>query len=53
MESLSNYITEGGGFLLPMQDFGTSFWKYIQAELKKQDTEVGIAIVNYSTLHTS
>ena len=37
----------GGGFVLPMMDCGTSFWKYIQAELSKKNIDVGVAILEY------
>jgi len=38
----------GGAFLLPMQGFATSFWKYMQAELQKKNIDVGVAILNYT-----
>ncbi|KAF8230747.1 alpha/beta-hydrolase [Tricholoma matsutake] len=40
----------GGGFLFPMQSFTTSFWKYIKAELKQKDIDVGVAILNYTLI---
>jgi acetyl esterase/lipase len=38
----------GGAFLLPLQGFAAAFWKHIQSELQKQNTDVGVAILNYS-----
>ncbi|KAF9461390.1 Alpha/Beta hydrolase protein [Collybia nuda] len=43
----------GGGFVLPMTDFGLSFWKRTIAELKDRGVDTGFAIVNYTLVPTA
>jgi len=40
-------IYTGGAFMFPMAGFAASFWKYIQAELKSQNIDAGVAILHY------
>ena len=44
-----SWLATGGAFILPLADFAMNFWKYVQDELKKKDTRVGLAILNYCT----
>jgi len=42
----------GGGYVIPMQDFGASFWNYVRQELAHNDLDVGFAILSYSIVPT-
>lgn len=43
----------GGGYVIPMQDFGASFWNYVRLELSRNGLDVGFAILNYSIVPTA
>jgi hypothetical protein len=40
----------GGCYFLPVTDFLLTFWRYVQVELKKQNVEIGIALLSYCAL---
>jgi len=44
---VTNFISLGGAYMAPMQDFTASFWRYVQLELEKGKIEVGFAILSY------
>jgi hypothetical protein len=39
--------------MFPMHDGAPPFFQYTQTELKKENIEVGVAILNYSECHIS
>ncbi|KAF8064377.1 Alpha/Beta hydrolase protein [Lyophyllum atratum] len=43
----------GGGYVIPMQYFGASFWNYVRLELGLNGLDVGIAILSYSIVPTA
>lgn len=44
---LKGFHTLGGGFVIPFQGYALSFWRYVQLELEKRDTPIGIAVMSY------
>ncbi|KAJ7765648.1 Alpha/Beta hydrolase protein [Mycena metata] len=42
------FLCHGGCYFLPVTDFLLAFWQYVQLELKKQNVEIGIALLSYS-----
>ncbi|KAJ7187137.1 Alpha/Beta hydrolase protein [Mycena filopes] len=42
------FFCHGGCYFLPLPDFQLSFWRHVQLELKKQNVEMGIALLSYS-----
>ncbi|KAJ6591825.1 Alpha/Beta hydrolase protein [Mycena vulgaris] len=41
-------LVHGGGFMLPIPEFGLTFWKDVQTELANRGIAVGIAVLNYT-----
>ncbi|KAJ7156532.1 Alpha/Beta hydrolase protein [Mycena crocata] len=42
------FFCHGGCYFLPITHFLLDFWLYVQLELKKQNVEIGIALLSYS-----
>ncbi|KAJ7041879.1 Alpha/Beta hydrolase protein [Mycena alexandri] len=42
------FFCHGGCYFLPVPNFQLAFWRYVQLELKRQNIEIGIALLSYS-----
>ncbi|KAL0575578.1 hypothetical protein V5O48_006394 [Marasmius crinis-equi] len=44
------YYLHGGGYALPLADYGLSFWRYVQEQLGKRGLETGVVVLKYALI---